>query len=205
MLQQIARTPALLVFSAALVISCPSCTGSGGEGRDDSPTPSLSSAPSATSPATTPSAEAAASAEPTAESEGIAAADAVRAYYRTVDELYSDPASSMDRVAEVAGGTELDELRTLLQQQRAEGARQTGSVGVVSVVTTEELPGPPSTVRADVCIDVSGVDVLDAGGTSVVSSERLARSLVHVVVIDRGVNGWLVEQTVARGEPCSAA
>jgi len=205
MLQQIARTPAVLVFGAALVLSCTSCTGSGGAGRDDSPTSALSTAPSATSPATTPSAEAPASAEPTAPSEETAAADAVRAYYRTVDELYSDPALSMERAAEVAGGTELDELRTLLQQQRVQGARQTGSVGVVSVVTTEELPGPPATVRADVCIDVSGVDVLDVGGASIVSSERLALSLVHVVVIDRGVNGWLVEQTDARGEPCSAS
>ena len=132
-----------------------------------------------------------------------AAADAVQRYYVLTDHLLSDPTSSIDEAATASSGEELDELRSQLQEQRARGERQTGSIALSDVEPLAVELSSPTTVTLRVCVDVSGVDVVDTAGQSVVQPGRPARSQVDVTVVDWSPNGWLVEKTASSGESCA--
>lgn len=132
-----------------------------------------------------------------------AAEDAVQRYYVLTDQLLSDPTSSIDEAATASGGEELDELGSQLQEQRSRGERQAGSIALSDVEPLAVELSSPTTVTLRVCVDVSGVDVVDAAGQSVVQPGRPARSQVDVTVVDRSPNGWLVEKTASSGESCA--
>lgn len=184
----------------AAVLACAACSSGEPASKEATASPTSSAATAS------PSASAPATASSTGPSESVRAQpalDAVQEYYRTTDQLFTDPAVSIDRASTVAGGSELEQVRRLVQQQRLGGERQTGSVVVRDLVATDEEVGPSASVDVDACLDVSGVDVVDAAGQSVVTGDRADRSLVHLRVVDRGVAGWLVESTDARGEVCA--
>lgn len=165
-----------------------------------SPSPDVppATAPTVQEPTSTPPP---ASTSPEAEA-AQAVEQAVTAYYAGTDDLLSDPQSSIDQATEIATGDELEEVRRLLQQERVDGRRQTGRTVVASLEVTEVDLAPPPTANARICLDVTGVDVVDPDGTSVVLPDREERSVVDLGLVEQEVTGWVVERTAAKGIPC---
>ena len=74
------------------------------------------------------------------------------------------------------------------------GYTVTGTPSVQSVVLDLWLPHPDSlqiVARADVCVDISSVQVLDSAGASVVPADRATQSLWSVDVAYREADGSL--------------
>jgi hypothetical protein len=97
--------------------------------------------------------------------------------------------------------------------RKARGLREVGSTSVVSIkvlsVDLSPAAGSYPAVILKACIDVSGVDVLDGRGKSVVSPTRVPRSRSTVTMYKyakgtRGAvaGGWFVFQATSKGEPC---
>jgi len=173
-----------------------------------SDTPSATSdAPSATSSPSSPS--------------DVASADAIsamRSYFAVVSEVGQDPKSSLKRLRTVATSTQLQALETLQRSQREQGRRQSGSTAInefrvqsVNLDNSDPAAGKVPTVVIDVCWDVSGVDVIDRRGASVVSPSRpdtgwTRYSVANYDYADDPNGGW----RVATGqdleeEPCAAS
>ncbi|CAB4896713.1 MAG: hypothetical protein F2825_00305 [Actinobacteria bacterium] len=97
--------------------------------------------------------------------------------------------------------------------QRTPGLRQIGitqiaSLSVTSVDLTPEPGGYPEVVL-QACLDVSGVDIVDGTGKSVVLPEREERSKSTVTMYryepgTKGAEtgGWFVYEATALNEPC---
>lgn len=88
------------------------------------------------------------------------------------------------------------------------GTTQIASMSVTSVDLTPEPGGYPGVVL-QVCLDVSGVDILDGSGTSIVSPDREDRSKSTVTMYryepgTKGAEagGWYVYEATALNEPC---
>lgn len=97
--------------------------------------------------------------------------------------------------------------------RKARGLRQVGTTGVVSIkvlsVDLTPTAGNYPTVVLQACIDVSGVDVLDGQGKSVVSPTRVPRSqsTVTMYMYAKGTKGaaaggWFVFEATSKAEPC---
>lgn len=102
---------------------------------------------------------------------------------------------------------------TSFRRSQGRGLRQIGttriaSMSVTSVDLTPEPGGYPGVVL-QVCLDVSGVDVVDGSGTSIVSPEREERSKSTVTMYQyepgtKGAEagGWYVYEATSKAEPC---
>jgi len=116
----------------------------------------------------------------TSEEEAFAAAEATyRAYVDALNRVdLSDPATFEDVYAWTTGDA-LSEEKRGLSEMRANGWSVSGSSSVVSV-TPESYSG--GTGRGDLiaCLDVSAVQLVDAGGKSQVSPERPDVQTIHV-------------------------
>lgn len=128
---------------------------------DDVSTDPLTSAPKpSTGPLSTDEAAEVARAE--------AAVDAIVA---ATDEIGQRGDGSAVGVESIATGWMLGELQAKAREQYDLGYRQTGEAAVTDVTTTAvSLDSDPATIALKVCIDVSGIDVLDAAGTSLKAS-----------------------------------
>jgi hypothetical protein len=158
-----------------------------------SPTPTATSGPSlAASPTSDPVAEAAAV---------EAAKAAVTAYYAVFYELLQDPAGfDATRFDTVAADDALAKLQAFRNQYLQAGWTVSGDAVVVSAtvvsvdMTADPVTGAVPTVRLNVCKDISGVDVVDSTGKSLVPADRQNRSLVGVTVANATYpdGPWLV-------------
>ena len=141
--------------------------------------------------------------EPSAEETASQAAEqAVADYYRVTDALLGQGQLPIEQAAEVATGAELDAVRQLLQQRRGDGRRQTGSVVVEALDVTGLGLTPPASADVRVCLDVSGVDVVDTAGASVVLPDRHPRTVIDLGLLEQPDVGWVVEQVTSEGLPC---
>lgn len=136
-------------------------------------TPATSSPAESTDPTTSPS--------PTSPNDAATAnaTAAMTDYYAVLDGLRADPASDLKKLETVAIGAQLNAVQTLVQRQRDQGQRQTGTTAIselkVQSVTLDNSDPDASkvpTVVIDVCWDVTKVDVLDKSGESIVSPDR---------------------------------
>ena len=149
---------------------------------------------------------------PTPTSEGDAALRAeevVRAYLRAQANCLTDPPTTEITCFDaVAIGTELVNLRNALTSAQAMGTRVVGEIVVTSLdlkgvdLTTDPAASPPvvPTVVFDVCSDVSGYNVVDKVGHSVVPPDRPAKSPLEVSVYNYGFpdqSTWRVGYVVA--------
>jgi len=134
--------------------------------------------PRSNPPASSPSSS---SPTPTSPSESAtnAATATVNDYYAVRNQLRRDPTQPLSLLKSVAISTELTTQQTLFKRERKQGLHQTGETKVVELQVqsvnldnSDPQAGNVPTVQIDVCFDVSGVDVLDADGKSVVSPER---------------------------------
>lgn len=190
------RTIGGVVLVLMVAASTSACTG------NDPPDPPSTTTASPTT--TTPSPEDQAIAEAT---------PVVHDYYRVMDELASDPTMDLARLEEVTISAGLGEAKTEIVFGRSKGYRSVGTTELVSVnptdVTLEFKPNdqPPDipTVSFDVCYDVSGVDVVDATGKSVVLPERPEQALTRLAVSNYdwpAPEGWKVSGIEVKGEQC---
>lgn len=165
-----------------------------------SPDVPAATAPTVQQPSITPP-----PASPSPEAEAAQAVEqAVTNYYAGTDNLLSDPLLPIDQATDVATGPELDEMRQLVQQRRIDGRRQTGQAVVASLEVKALNLAPPATAKAQVCLDVADVDVLDADGASVVLPGRQSRSVIDLDLVEQDATGWVVERTASEGVPCDA-
>jgi len=100
-------------------------------------------------------------------------------YYAIRNQLRRNPTQPLSRLKSVAISTELTTQQTLFKRERKQGLHQTGETKVVELEVqsvnldnSDPQAGKVPTVQIDVCFDVSGVDVLDADGKSVVTPDR---------------------------------
>lgn len=106
------------------------------------------------------------------EEEAFAAAEATFAEY--VDALnhvdFSNP-TTFDAVFDVLSGQASESTKRAFSELHAEGVRSSGST---KFTWAKELSADADTgeIRARVCIDVSGVDVVDEQGASIVAPDR---------------------------------
>ena len=157
-----------LATAVLLLVAGTSCANDDGDPTDPRSNPPASS-PSSSSPTpTSPS-----------ESATAAATATVNDYYAIRNQLRRDPTQPLSRLKSVAISTELTTQQTLFKRERKQGLHQTGETKVVELQVqsvnldnSDPQAGKVPTVQIDVCFDVSGVDVLDADGKSVVTPDR---------------------------------
>jgi hypothetical protein len=172
-----AMTPAvgLGALALALVAALSACQGSSTPTGD----PSTSATSEPTSPSPDPTSPSPTSTSPSDEASAQAIA-LVPNYLKTIDDLFSAPTLSPNRLHDVSVGREFRiEVATLLSFRR-KGYRQSGSsqlvkatVGAVSL-TNHPNASPPRvpTIAVRACVDVSAVQVTDATGKSIVPVGR---------------------------------
>jgi hypothetical protein len=157
-----------LATAVLLLVAGTSCANDDGDPTDPRSNPPASS-PSSSSPTpTSPS-----------ESATAAATATVNDYYAIRNQLRRDPEQPVSMLKSVAISTELATQQTLFKRERKQGLHQTGETKVVKLEVqsvnldnSDPQAGKVPTVQIDVCFDVSGVDVLDADGKSVVTPDR---------------------------------
>ncbi|MGZ6583118.1 MAG: hypothetical protein ACXVHX_02065 [Solirubrobacteraceae bacterium] len=138
------------------------------------------SSPEATS-SPTEAASSSASASPT-EQAASQARQKLKDYYALLDKLGQDPTSNLKPLKSVAISTELTAEQHFFSLQHAHGERQIGDLKLLAVAVqsvtldnTDPKHGRVPTVVIDVCHDVSGTDVIDKNGKSVVLPTRPVR------------------------------
>lgn len=162
----IARGTRVLATAALLFATLAACS-------DDNGDPTTSDSTSTTSPAsaTTP---------PTESQQAAAVAEAkLREYYATTNRLRQDPSLPVSALKSVAISSELTSQQHLLGTERKEGRRQIGNTEIaeltvqnVNLDNSDPRAGQVPVVQIDVCYDVSGADLVDRDGRSVVSTDR---------------------------------
>lgn len=205
-----ARRFSLLAAATAVAIAMGACASDGNDpGATRTPTSSSSSpAPTTTSP--TPRSDSEIASE--------AASALVAKYYATVDRLGQQPGKPLDALSTVATGVQLSAQQTALKSQRKANQKQVGDtkiaeLGVQSVNLDNSDPdaGKVPTVQIDVCWDVSGVDVVDATGKSIVSSSRPDTGWTRLTVANyhyaaNPTEGWRVATGQdLKKDPCDAS
>lgn len=197
----ISRGVRALATASLVLVAMTSCAGEGDDpAATGSPTPS-SPAPATTTP--TPPSDSEIASE--------AAAKVVRQYFATVDRVRQDaerPESDLDAVA---SSTQLTAQKKLLRSQREAGRHQVGNTEIVELDVESVSLDNPATALIDVCWDVSGVDVLDADGKSVVTAERKDVGLTRFTVTNdewatAPTDGWRVSGgSDLENEPCAGS
>jgi hypothetical protein len=181
-------------------------------GGGDDPAPPSPAPAAVDEPADTESVQ-----EPTQTPEDRAAAEAEERYREFLEVRTSVAQGGYESSAPFDAVTVLPERAyqetAFRNAQRTPGLRQIGttqiaSLGVTSVDLTPEPGGYPKIVF-QVCLDVSGVDIVDGTGKSVVLPEREERSKSTVTMYryepgTKGAEagGWFVYEATALNEPC---
>jgi hypothetical protein len=157
-----------LATAVLLLVAGTSCANDDGDPTDPRSNPPASSHSSSSPTPTSPS-----------ESATAAATATVNDYYAIRNQLRRDPEQPLSMLKSVAISTELATQQTLFKRERKQGLHQTGETKVVELEVqsvnldnSDPQAGKVPTVQIDVCFDVSGVDVLDADGKSVVTPDR---------------------------------
>jgi hypothetical protein len=121
------------------------------------------------------------SSSPTSPSELAAATAeaAVRRYFGVLDHVRKHPSVPLSALSTVATSTQLSAQRNLVSGERNKGLRQVGATRIkslkvqsVNLDNSEPSAGKVPTVTVDVCWDVSGADLIDKSGQSVVKPGR---------------------------------
>ena len=138
----------------------------------------------------------------------------VARYYRDSDVGLYEPAKTSPSFFEGSSvGTALVENVNVLNAVKAQKVRQTGetklrSVKHVATDLTKDLKATPPAIPVVtflVCYDVSGVDIVDGKGKSVVPASRKPTGLRLVGVVNRDYpspTGWRVEYVQPKADSC---
>ncbi len=198
-----------LATAVVLLVAVTSCVNDG----NDPPavgTTSVSS-PSPTTSSPTPGSPTTRSSTPPSETASAAASALVRKYFTTIDRLRQDAKQPASDLEAVASSTQLTAQKKLLEAQRQGGMHQVGNTKVVELKVESVNLDRPATALIDICWDVSGVDVLDADGNSVVTADRKEVGWTrYTLTNDRwpkaSTDGWRVSAgTDLDEEPCAGS
>lgn len=162
------------------------CTKS--EPPQPTPTPSSASQSATASPSVTPTI-------PTSEAATVARA---KGYVAMLDKLSSNPKANLDELSTVARGKAADKWRQILLDDRSAGHRQTGSTKLTLI--SAKVGSSDQRWTVTMCLDVSGVDVVDRDGKSVVAKNRPDR-VRDVLTVDQDTSSskWFVTQDKVTG------
>lgn len=171
---------AFSVATAVLLLAVMTACGSDAD-PDSTPPPSPSVSETVASPSPSPTSP---------EDEASASAvEAVTAYYSTIDSLRQDTEAPINNLEAVAVSTQLSAQQKFLASQRNDGLHQVGDTKVietkiqsVSLDNSDPSAGRVPSVTIDVCWDVSGADLLDTDGKSVVPADRADRGWTRLTV-----------------------
>jgi hypothetical protein len=187
---------------AALALLISSCSG-----QDD---PVAQPTPSSTAP--TSSAPTSSSIVPvSAEDQALAdVTEIVNQYYARLDQVSSDRNADASILREVATGDALQGAIRNDVRSKGQGRVQIGNVKVLEIepfsidLTSDPTADPRKyeTIVIDTCVDVSGVNVVDAEGKSVVLATRLPQSGDRFSVVHYDF-GWRVTTVEYAGQPCA--
>jgi hypothetical protein len=167
-----ARGATAVATAALLLVVMTSCADDGNDPAASGSSPPSSPAPTtATTATTTPPSESEIASE--------AASALLRQFYTVRNQLRQDPTQSLDLLERVAISTELAAQQNLFKNERKQGLHQTGETKIaklqvqsVNLDNSDPKAGKVPAIQIDVCFDVSGVDLLDENGKSVVSQDR---------------------------------
>lgn len=140
-----------------------------------------------------------------------AIAETVRRYFTTVDQVRQDAEKPESDLDAVASSTQLTAQKRLLKNQRGSGRRQVGDTRLVELSIESVFLDKPVTAYVDVCWDVSGVDIIDADGKSVVTDGRKDVGWTRLTVTNPAwetapTDGWRVSSgSDLEREPCAAS
>ena len=158
--------------------------------------PGAAPTPSNTAPLTAPSPTVEPTPEPTMlspDEAGERAQSAVEAYLALFDEVSANPDTDLAELGQVAHGRALDWATHQISTWRQAGHTGVGAqVASDFTVTAVELDPDDSaevdypSVELTACVDVSGTDIVDEDGKSVVIADRLDRVLVDYLVWNIG-------------------
>lgn len=124
-----------------------------------------------------------------------AATDAVTRLLELADAAYAAPDSPTDPIDEVSTGAARDEVEGAVAELGTAQWRQTGTVEVsADDAVSVDVESDPATVTVRVCLDSSGVDIVDANGDSVRSAaDQSPPPTSHDYVVVLGEDGaWRV-------------
>lgn len=196
-----ARGATLVATAALLLAGMTACADDGGE---PSASPSVSpSSPAPSTSTTTPPSE--------SESASESASALVRTYFATIDLVRQDSKQPARKLDAVASSSELVAQKNLLKSQRQGGLHQVGDTTIVELTVESVSLDEPVTAIVDVCWDVSGVDILDASGDSVVTPERKNVGWTRFTVTNQQwdaapTDGWRVSGgRDLEKEPCAGS
>lgn len=167
-------------------------------GCQDEATPEPSVPPTTATTTTSPS-PTTPSPTPTFSPEEAAAMQAVVDFWEKRNELGLNPELGVTSLAEVARGQAFDLHSRILNSEAQEGLRQQGS-GVVTPTSVEPGEGDDQFV-VTACLDVSGVDVVDADGNSVVPPDRPPQA-AYDYVVERDGEQWFVVEDLLEAKDC---
>ncbi len=212
------RTNLRLATAGLLVALVSSCA------NDSSDPPATEVSPVPTTPLATVTPTSPTPAEPPTElptETEIAAESAsklLRRYFATIDQLRRKPTRPISELKAVAISTQLAAQQRLIESQRSNGLRQTGSTTIKTITVqsvnlddSDPSVGKVPTVQIDVCYDVSAVDILDEKGESVVGPDRPATGWVRYSVSNyrfkaKPTDGWRVASGADLEQaPCAAS
>ena len=95
------------------------------------------------------------------------------------NDLRRNPSKPLRLLDKVAISTELAAQKNLFTTERKQGLHQTGATKIVELEVqsvnldnSDPKAGKVPTVQIDLCFDVSGVDVVDKDGKSVITPDR---------------------------------
>jgi hypothetical protein len=178
-----ATRPAAAAFAAVVGLGVAACSTSPGAPVASSP-PASSSTPSSSAPQR--------STDPTEEARSQAVA-LIPSYLRTIDDLYLDSARPLDDIYDVAVAPEATAEASAIGAFRSQGYRQIGRSELVTAsASSVDLAGDPAaspapefpSVLVTACVDVSQVQAIDQGGTSVVAPDRPRYLIQRLTVVN---------------------
>lgn len=166
-----ARGATGVATAALLLVVITSCANDGQDPAASGSPTATSSSPGPPSATTTP--------PPDTEIASEAATALLRQFYAVRNQLRQDRAKPLALLKTVAISTELAAQQNLFKKERKQGLHQAGETKIaelqvqsVNLDNSDPKAGKVPTVQIDVCFDVSGVDLLDENGKSVVNLDR---------------------------------
>lgn len=171
-------------LAACSSTTAPSATTSTTQPSNGSPSTPTTSVPSSTTTTTVP-ATALSSAEA-----------AISSFWTSLDSLSAEPNSDLAALAKVARDPAFQTWQQLIVQRRVKSLRQIGATKVATAVATRT---GASTFEVEACIDVSGTDLVDSKGKSVVPADRSPRIRYQYSVVQGSDSKFYVTRDKASG------
>lgn len=128
------------------------------------------------------------------------AEESITAYWKVIDGAASNPNQNLKVLATVARSQALAQWQSTLSEYQAKEWKQVG-LSAVRDAEAATKDGKTFTVRA--CLDVSGLDVVDGSGKSVVAANRPAQQ-EYTYTVQKAPEGFFVIEDSLKGQPCDA-